>query len=52
MTSVCFFFFKDSLKSSPARWITLVCFSSHAGSGGGGASGLEKKDNENVSGSR
>lgn len=43
---MCFFFFKDSLKSSPARWITLVCFSSQAGSGGGGASGLEKEGNE------
>lgn len=42
MTKVCFFFFRVSRKLSPIRCNTLVCCSSHVGSGGGGASGLWK----------
>lgn len=40
MTKVCFFFFRVSRKLSPTRCSTLVCCSSHVGSGGGGASGF------------
>lgn len=42
MTRVCFFFFRVSRKLSPTRCNTLVCCSSHVGSGGGGASGLQE----------